>query len=163
MADDLGPLVHRRHAHLPPVLGPGQATALAADRPRIRHGSDVEVLGEPVGGAFPAGPDRVEAAVVGEDGHVDGPHVVERVADRPLLPIGAQRMVGLQDVGAVVRHPAVAGRVVDVPASPDLVQLGRPDLAVAVRPVRRPDDRLGIAVHPREILEALDDDAPVSA
>src|SRR5581483_2517900 len=122
---------------------------------------DVEILGELLG-PLPPGPHGVEGTVVVQHGEVDGPPVVVGVVDPPRLPVGPERIAGLEDVGAVVAAVSVAGRAVDVPPSADPVELRRPDLAAVVRVVTGlPDHRLGAPVHVLEVGEAADDDPPV--
>src|ERR1051325_3777614 len=75
-----------------------------------------------------------------------------------------ERVVGLEDVHAVVLVLTVAGGVVDVPAAADLVELRRPQLAAPdAAPQRLPDHGRRVAVHSVEIGEPLDDDPAVVA
>src|SRR5207247_2043325 len=100
--------------------------------------------------------------VVAQQGEVDGPGVVFGIEDLTELVIRPEGVVGLQDVRAVVAVLAVAGRVIDVPAPADAVQLGRPDLpAVPGAATGSPDDLLLVVVHVAQVVEAPDRDRRV--
>src|SRR5207248_9011232 len=96
-------------------------------------------------------------------GEVAGPEGRGGVGGLPELGIRPEWMVGLQDVGAVVAVLAVAGRVVDVPAPADAMELGGPYLPGVVGGApRSPDDGLLVAAHPGQVGEAHHGDGAVA-
>lgn len=134
----------RSFPHLGAAPGGVEGDGVAGDGVRVGHRGDVEPV---VLVLVDAAVREVEPAVQLQDPRVDGE--VVRVVGRGefrLEAVRAGRVVALrlQDVQAVMVVDAVVGRVVQVPAVTEAVELRGPDVAVAggvgVRPHR---DRVG--------------------
>lgn len=134
----------RAFPHLGAAAGRVEGDGVAGDGVRVGHRGDVDpvvlILVDPAVG-------EVQPAAELEDARVDGEVVgVIGRGELGLEVVRAGRVVALrlQDVQAVVVVDAVVGRVVQVPAVTEAIELRRPDVAVAGRVGVRPHgDRVG--------------------